>query len=134
MNPSSPTPASSEDQRHHDLLTAADRLAIGVRTEDPETIRVLAYQALGFDPHADAPCACSVPVSIPLQDAVDALVAMAVQVNTDVEFRRRMAWTLDVDAVNDVPVHQRASVGYAGSAGWGALDKPHRGPGSGKAA
>lgn len=69
------------------MLRHADRIADGMRTEDPATIHALIQAALA----SPAPTG---------EDPTTALVcALAVQVDTDVPWRQRFAWTHDVDAV-----------------------------------
>ena len=68
------------------MLRHADRLAIAHRTEDRSTIAAVLADALNEPALADAP------------PAWQALIhALAVQVDTDVPWRERFAWTLDID-------------------------------------
>jgi hypothetical protein len=119
-----PTPqAAPPEDYYRELLFTADRVVQAARTEDPDTIRAVVLAALEVP--AEPACGCAVPARVDLQRAVDMLCALAVQVDADVPVRVRAAWTLDVDAINDPPVHPRASIGYAGSGSYGTEDGYH---------
>jgi hypothetical protein len=88
------------DQYHHDLLFAADRIARAVRTENLDAIS------------AEIETALAAPVPDGGPDPVRAvIVALAVQIDPDTApLRKRMAWTLDINAVNEVPRPTRGLV------------------------
>jgi hypothetical protein len=115
---------SELDAYHHAALFATDRLAQAMRTEDHETIAAVLADAKSIHVPAGAP------------DLMDTLLLGAVlQIDPDGPgLRERVAWSLDIDAINDVPAHQRASAGYAGSGGYGGTEENTYGVGFGKKA
>ncbi len=82
------------------MLRAADRLANAMRTEDPDLIGRYVDEALHVPAPPGAPA------------GLRALIyALAVQVDTDVPWRERFAWTFDIAAVAGRPADPGPSSG-----------------------
>lgn len=76
---------------HHRILAAADRVADAVRTEDRDIIT------------REITAAVCIPVPDGGPQPWTALVtALAVQVDTDVPWRERFAWTLEIPEPDDI--------------------------------
>lgn len=115
MTPTTPLRPVTPDAFAALMLAAADRVADAYRCEDPALIARIVGEAV------------AIPVPPGGPDPWHALVgALAVQVDTDVPWRARFAWTLDIAAVTpDAPERGPSSASYAsasaclGGAEWG---------------
>lgn len=84
------------------MLRASDRVAEAVRTEDPAVLDRAIDDALRLPAPPGAPAAARVLIA-----------ALAVQVDTDVPWRERFAWTHDIAAVADpIPDPGPSSASY----------------------
>ena len=95
---------------HHQLTMAAARMAIAVRTENPDTVAAVLAAELDRRP---PPGGVDVVTGL--------LLALSIQVPDDVPVRRRVAWSLDIG--QPPPPAPASSVGYAGSGGWGGTHR-----------
>lgn len=82
------------------VLRAADRLANAARTEDPDVIERELARARSIDRPYGAP---DVDTAL--------LLAAVVQIDTDIPWRERFAWTFDIAAVAGRPADPGPSSG-----------------------
>lgn len=101
---------------YDEMLRASDRVAEAARTEDPVVLDREITDALATPTPPGAPSA-----------ALALIGALAVQVDTDVPWRERFAWTLEIDAVaGPIPEPGPASGSYRSASAcfdgdtWGA--------------
>lgn len=108
-----------------EMLRAADRVAEAARTEDPAVLDREVTEALRTFAPPGAPSA-----------ARTLIAALAVQVPTDVPWRKRFEWTFDIAAVSDpIPEPGPSSASYVSASAclepvtWGiAPSSNYKGP------